>query len=61
LAITAISTFATVVFAVSGADPYKVFAASLIAVGTLGIVALQAVASLSVVVFFWKRNRAKNF
>ncbi len=59
LAITAISTFATVVFAVSGADPYKVFAASLIAVGTLGIVALQAVASLSVVVFFWKRNDRK--
>ena len=56
LAITAVSSVATVVFAISGADPYKVFAASLIAVGTLGIVALQSFASLSVVVFFWKRK-----
>jgi amino acid transporter len=56
LAITAVSSFATIAFAVSGADPYKVFAASLIAVGTLGIVALQSFASLSVVVFFWKRK-----
>ena len=55
LAITAVATFSTVVFAISGADPYTVYAASLIAVGTLGIVALQAMASLSVVAFFWKR------
>ncbi len=59
LAITAIASVVSVAFAVSGADPYKVFAASLIAVGTLGIVALQAFASLSVVVFFWKRKDRK--
>ena len=56
LAITFISSLATIIFAVGGADPYKVFAASLIAVGTLGIVALQSLASLSVVAFFWKRK-----
>ena len=59
IAISGVSTLATVIFAVSGADPYKVFAASLIAVGTLGIVALQSFASLSVVVFFWKRKDRK--
>jgi cation diffusion facilitator CzcD-associated flavoprotein CzcO/amino acid transporter len=56
LAITGVTSVIATSFAVSGADPYKVFAASLIAVGTLGIVALQAFASLSVVVFFWKRK-----
>ena len=55
VAITAVAVVSAVGFAVSGADPYKVYAASLIAVGTLGIVALQALASLSVVAFFWKR------
>ena len=59
LAITAVSSFAVIIFATFNADPYKVFAASLIAVGTLGIVALQAFASLSVVVFFWNRRDRK--
>ena len=59
LAITSITSLSVVAFALGGADPYKVFAASLIAVGTLGIVALQAFASLSVVVFFWKRKDRK--
>ena len=59
LAITAVSSIVAIAFAASGADPYKVFAASLIAVGTLGIVALQAFASLSVVVFFWRRKDRK--
>lgn len=56
LAISAVTSISAVAFAAGGADPYKVYAASLIAVGTLGIVALQAFASLSVVVFFWKRK-----
>lgn len=56
LAITAVTSFVALAFTLGGADPYKVFAASLIAVGTLGIVALQAFASLSVVVFFRKRK-----
>ena len=59
LAITGISGVSVLAFALGGADPYKVYAASLIAVGTLGIVALQAFASLSVVVFFWKRKDRK--
>ena len=56
IAITGVTSAVAISFAVGGADPYKVFAASLIAVGTLGIVALQAFASLSVVAFFWKRK-----
>ena len=56
IAITGVTSAVSLSFAIGGADPYKVFAASLIAVGTLGIVALQAFASLSVVVFFWKRK-----
>ncbi len=56
IAITGVTSAVSISFAIGGADPYKVFAASLIAVGTLGIVALQAFASLSVVVFFWKRK-----
>ena len=59
LAITGIASVVTVAFYIGGADPYKVFAASLIAVGTLGIVALQALASLSVIFFFWKRKDRK--
>ena len=59
LAITAITSIAAIAFAITNVDPYKVFAASLIAVGTLGIVALQAFASLSVVAFFWRRKDRK--
>lgn len=55
LTITAFSTLIVAAFALSGLDPYKAFAASFIGMGTLGIVALQAAASLSVVAFF--RNR----
>jgi hypothetical protein len=59
IAITLVSSISVIIFALGGADPYKVFAASLIAVGTLGIVALQACASLSVVLFFRKRKDRK--
>ena len=59
LAITGVAVISAVGFAISGADPYTVYAASLIAMGTLGIVALQAMASLSVVAFFWKRPDRK--
>jgi len=59
LAITGITSGVTISFMIGSADPYKIFAASLIAVGTLGIVCLQAFASLSVVVFFWKRKDRK--
>ena len=56
LAITTLSAAVAGVFAIANADPYRVFAASLIGMGTLGIIALQALASLSVVVFFWRRR-----
>jgi amino acid transporter len=39
-------------FAVAGADPYLSYAAGAIGLGTLGVIALQAAAALSVVVFF---------
>ncbi|CAB5239859.1 unannotated protein [freshwater metagenome] len=59
IAVSITASLATIGFALSGADPYKVFAASLIGLGTLGIVALQATASLSVLAFFRKRNDRK--
>ncbi|MGV8873425.1 MAG: APC family permease [Rhodococcus sp. (in: high G+C Gram-positive bacteria)] len=40
------------VFAVTGADPYLIYAAGAIGLGTLGVIALQAAAALAVVVFF---------
>jgi len=43
-------------FAVAGGDPFVVMVPSLIGVGTLGIIALQAAASLAVVSFFWGRT-----
>ncbi len=55
ITVTAVSTVVLVVFAVVGADPYLVVAAGAIGLGTLGIIALQAAAALSVVVFFWTR------
>ncbi|MEI6405031.1 MAG: amino acid permease [Actinomycetes bacterium] len=59
MAISAISAVVATIFAVLNADPYRSFAAALIGMGTLGIVALQALASLSVVVFFWGRKDRK--
>lgn len=59
IAITAVSTVVATTFALLHADPYRSFAAALIGMGTLGIVALQAIASLSVVVFFWRRKDRK--
>jgi amino acid transporter len=56
IVVSAVSVIVTVAFALSGADPYTVFATSLVGLGTLGVVALQAAAALSVIVFF--RGRA---
>jgi amino acid transporter len=39
-----------------GADPYTVIAASLVGLGTLGIILVQAVTALSVLAFFWRRS-----
>ena len=43
-------------FAVAGLDPYLSLAASMIGLSTLGIVALQAVAAISIITFFWRRK-----
>ncbi len=59
IAVTSVTTLIATGFAISGVDPYKTFAASFIGMGTLGIVALQAAASLSVVAFFRKRRDGK--
>ncbi|MBU6243769.1 MAG: amino acid permease [Actinomycetales bacterium] len=42
-------------FALAGADPFTTLVPALIGVGTLGIIALQAAASLAVVAFFRRR------
>ncbi|MFN8167623.1 MAG: amino acid permease [Candidatus Nanopelagicales bacterium] len=43
-------------FALAAVDPFTSLVPALIGVGTLGIVALQAAASLAVVAFFWSRS-----
>jgi amino acid transporter len=43
-------------FAAAGLDPYTTLATSTLGVGTLGIVALQASAAVSVLGFFWHRS-----
>lgn len=39
----------------AGADPYEVIAASVVGLGTLSIVLVQALTALAVMVFFWRR------
>ena len=51
-----ISAFVVLAFALGGLDPYLSLAASMIGLSTLGIVALQAVAAISIIVFFWRRR-----
>ena len=52
-------TLATVLvvgaFGLLGANPYTVIASCLVGLGTLGVIAVQAVTALSVLVFFRKR------
>jgi amino acid transporter len=42
-------------FAIAGLDPYVNMATSMLGIGTLGIVILQAAAAASVIGFFWRR------
>jgi amino acid transporter len=51
-----LSVLVLAAFALVGLDPYTNLATSLLGVGTLGIVALQAFAAVSVIVFFWGRG-----
>jgi amino acid transporter len=58
IASVVVSTLSAVViagFAIAAVDPFTSLVPALIGVGTLGIIALQAAASLAVVVFFWRR------
>lgn len=55
LAVSGLAAVLTLGFAAAGADPYTVFATSLIGLGTLGIITTQALGALAVVVFFWNR------
>jgi amino acid transporter len=52
---TAVTVACVTAFAAAGLNPYLNLATSMIGLGTLGIVALQAAASLSVVGFFRRR------
>jgi cation diffusion facilitator CzcD-associated flavoprotein CzcO/amino acid transporter len=55
LVVSAVSVVVIGVFAVVRVDPFTSLVPALIGVGTLGIIALQAAASLAVVAFFWRR------
>lgn len=56
IVITILSVVAAAVAAISGASPYVAFVPAFIGVGTLGIIALQAAASVAVVAFFRTRK-----
>jgi len=55
LVITGLTVVIVSILGVLGADPYTVIAASLVGLGTLGIILVQAVTALSVLAFFWRR------
>ena len=56
LTVTLLSALVIGIFAVVGANPFTSLVPALIGVGTLGIIALQAAASLAVVAFFRGRR-----
>jgi len=56
LVISAATVLVVALLGVLGADPYTVIAASLVGLGTLGIILVQAVTALSVLAFFWRRD-----
>ena len=56
---TFVELLLTVLFLALRQDPYSFFAASMVGLGTLGIVALQALAALAVI-FFFKNRRNRN-
>jgi amino acid transporter len=53
---TVLTVIVLVVLGLFGADPYVVIAVSLVGLGTLGIILVQALTALSVLVFFWNRK-----
>jgi amino acid transporter len=55
LAQTVFSLVVAAAFAIGGLDPYLGLATSMLGIGTLGIVFLQAMACLSVIGYFWRR------
>jgi amino acid transporter len=54
----AVSAVTVVIFALAGLDPYVNLATSMLGLGTLGVVALQCAAALSVIGFFRGRSGA---
>jgi amino acid transporter len=52
---TAVTVLAVAAFAIAGLDPYLNLATSMLGLGTLGIIVLQALAALSVLGFFRRR------
>lgn len=56
---TVIAAIVTVIFFFSGADPFADMFVWLIALGGLGLIALMAATSVSVVVYFWRTRRER--
>ncbi|WP_288949443.1 APC family permease [uncultured Paracoccus sp.] len=59
LTVTAMTTAATVIFLAGGLDPLLGFGAVGVGLGTIGIIALQALTSLAVVGYFHRRGRSQ--
>ena len=56
LTVTAITTVVVGAFAAAGLDPYLNLATSMIGLSTLGVVALQVLAAISIIAFFRRRG-----
>ncbi|WP_299134331.1 APC family permease [uncultured Amaricoccus sp.] len=59
LTVTAISVAATLIFLTTGLDPLLGFGAVGVGLGTIGIIALQALTSLAVIGYFHRRGRSR--
>ena len=57
--VTAISVAATLIFLTTGLDPLLGFGAVGVGLGTIGIIALQALTSLAVIGYFHRRGRSR--
>jgi cation diffusion facilitator CzcD-associated flavoprotein CzcO/spore maturation protein SpmA len=59
LVVSAITLASIGLFFVSQRDPYLAILPSLIGLATLGVILLQAIASIAIVAFFWKQPRRR--
>lgn len=60
-AVTTITVAVIGAMGLAGADPYEVIASSIVGMGTLSIVVVQAITAVAVLAFFWRRPDKRMF